>query len=120
MNDQELEALRSELRVLSPQLLYVTMEGHADRVARCAELRARIEAEEQRRAALSGIDLVESQQQGNVAMIEANRRMAVASEAAAKASADAARWAKWAAIFTPLAALVTAVGTFLSVWRAGK
>ena len=93
MTDEALTALLQERDSLLPLLLYPTMEGHERARARKAELDGLIHAEEVRRASLTGFNLVERQ-------LEQAQRTAAASE-------KAAQWAKWAAVFTAVAAVAT-------------
>ncbi len=109
MKDEELEQLKAELKQFSGQLLYKTMPGHAERVERHQALVEQIRAEEEQRASLSGMPLVERQLCDTREMIEETRKMAVA-------TAEAARWAKWAAFGTFAAAVIAAVQTC----RAGR
>ena len=48
-------------------------------------------------------------------MLAANQEMAAASREAARSSADAARWAKWAAIFTAVAAFAALAAVLIQL-----
>lgn len=72
--------------------------------SKLAEARARFESDSRERS-----------EKAQARTVVANERMAEASEAAAVASANAARWAKWAAIFTAIAAGGSLIGTWLQV-----
>jgi hypothetical protein len=114
MTDPELERLRAEVKEAAALRIYNRTEGHEERERHFQELNGRLLAEEVRRASLSGFNLVEQQLRIERDNLEANRRMAEATEAAAVASAEAARAAKHAAIWTAAAAIVTAIGTALA------
>jgi hypothetical protein len=118
VKDEELKALQAEKRLLAPQLVYTTMEGHAGRRARFDQVVALIRAEEDRRSSLAGPELVERQLQDSADMVAANLRMAIASESAAKSAAVAAEASRSAARWTLLAALVAAGAVALQVWQA--
>jgi hypothetical protein len=89
--------------------------GYFDAVQRIKEVQAEMEATRAKLAAARAAhdaDLRHSHEHAAARTVQANERMALASEAAARASAEAARWTLWVAIFTALAAggsLVTAI-----------
>ena len=119
MTDDELDRARAERKALAMQLIYTNMPGHAERVARQKDLVEAIETEDARRASLSGLSLVEQKLLNERENVASNRRMAGATEAAARSSADAARWAKWAAIFTAMATLASLVTALLQARDRG-
>jgi hypothetical protein len=116
MTDEELERLRAEVKQARGVAFYDKMEGHAERAARYKALLEQLRVEETRRALLSGFNLVEQQLLIGRDNLEANRRMAEATEAAAHASSVAARAAERAAIWTAVAAIVAAIGTAITAW----
>lgn len=106
MTDEELDRLRRELKELSAQQIYTTMPGHAERMVRHRELVELVRGEEARRESMSGLALIERQLHDAREMVDANRRMA-------EATAAAARWTKYAAVFTAIAAGASLIGVII-------